>query len=358
MADSWLIRDGMDRERMLDMDRRIQPLRLAALSILAVCLVASGPWLGYWTLILLVAAGVFFKIAGSRTGHVERPERTLFAGWAAAETMIMIAVALTGGVESPMMAWFAIPIVTLSARFSVRGVTVGVITVMLMMIGVTVAVSADALVDSPPHLMAPIALVIAAAILSTALMQSDVEHRTEAVIDPLTGLLNRNALKHRTVELAQRSELTADPVGVIVADIDHFKRINDTHGHPVGDAVLKDLAYLLREELRAFDLAYRIGGEEFLILLPGADIDEAVVFANSLHDRVRRSKRGGVDVTMSFGVSSSGHGELFDYDRVFAAADMALYDAKNSGRDRVCAMPSNGDGGAEARFGSRPRIAI
>ena len=68
---------------------------------------------------------------------------------------------------------------------------------------------------------------------------------------------------------------------MIVADIDHFKRINDRHGHSVGDAVLKDIAYVMRKELRAFDLAYRIGGEEFLVLLPGANAGEAEEFAES-----------------------------------------------------------------------------
>lgn len=358
MADSWLIRNGMDRERMLDMDRRIQPLRLISLSVLGVWLIIMAPWMGWWTVVPLVVAGVFFKVAGAHTEGSERPEYFLFAGWVASEVMIAASVALTGGPASPAMAWFAIPVVTLSARFSVRGVVLGVITVLLMMIGVALVSDAGAVADYPPMLLAPIALIISTAILSTALMQSDVEHRTEAVIDPLTGLLNRYALQNRVTELAQRSAITAEPVGVIVADIDHFKRINDTHGHQVGDAVLKDLAYLLRKELRAFDLAYRIGGEEFLILLPGAGLAETVTFADDLRKTVSRAKRGGVDVTMSFGVSSSEYGELFDYDRNFESADAALYEAKNSGRNRVCSLTPAGTGAAEDTWASRrTRIA-
>ena len=188
-------------------------------------------------------------------------------------------------------------------------------------------------------MMAALAMLIATAILSTALMQSDVEHRTEAVIDQLTGLLNRTALRNRTIELTQRSEVTAEPVGVIIADIDHFKRINDTHGHAVGDAVLKDIAYVLRKELRAFDLAYRIGGEEFLVLLPGADLQETSEFAEALHGTVC-GVRGGQRVSMSFGVSASRYGTIFDYEHVFEQADAALYRAKNTGRDRVCIAPN------------------
>src|SRR3990172_9379674 len=112
MADSWLIRSGMDRERMLDMDRRIQPLRLVALSVLGLCLVISGPWLGWWTLVPLVIAGVFFKIAGDHTEGAAKPEYFLFAGWVASEVMIAASTALTGGPASPAMAWFVIPVVT------------------------------------------------------------------------------------------------------------------------------------------------------------------------------------------------------------------------------------------------------
>ena len=79
---------------------------------------------------------------------------------------------------------------------------------------------------------------------------------------------------------------------MIVGDLDHFKMINDTHGHPVGDSVLKDVAYLLRKQLRAFDLAYRLGGEEFLILLPGSDLERTVELAERLRERVAAEPLG------------------------------------------------------------------
>jgi diguanylate cyclase (GGDEF)-like protein len=204
------------------------------------------------------------------------------------------------------------------------------------MVAVALGVDAGAVISNPPILFAPMSLVISTGILSVAMMQSDLEHRTEAVIDPLTGLLNRNALRSRTQELAERSVLTGESIGVIVGDLDHFKQVNDEHGHAVGDAVLKDVAYLLRKELRAFDLAYRIGGEEFMILLPGADLPEAVKLADRLHRAVAADSLGGQFVTMSFGVSASEAGHRFDYDSVFTKADGALYEAKRSGRDRVC----------------------
>lgn len=361
MADSWLIADGMDRERMLDMDKRIQPLRTAALGVLGVTLVIGMPWMGVRTigllLIAVVIAGVFFKVAASKTEAFEKPEYVLFAGWAGAETLIAICVVITGGATSPALAWMAIPVVTLSARFSTRGVVVGVVTTLILQVTAICSRNLDSLSENPMYAGASIASVIALAILSTALMRSDVEHRTEAVIDPLTGLLNRAALRNRTLELAQRSEYTAEPVGVIVADIDHFKRINDRHGHSVGDAVLKDIAYVMRKELRAFDLAYRIGGEEFLVLLPGANSGEAKEFADELHKVLGAAPRGGQNVTMSFGVSASRYGDVFDYDKVFEHADAALYLAKNGGRDQVRLADEEksvaGAGGGFSRHASR-----
>jgi len=149
-------------------------------------------------------------------------------------------------------------------------------------------------------------------------------------------MLNRKALDSRVVELAQQSEVTGEPIGMIVGDLDHFKLINDTHGHAVGDVVLKEVAYLLRKQLRAFDLAYRIGGEEFLILLPGSDIERSRELAERLREAVSAERvAGGISITMSLGVSASNPSQRFSYDSVFAQADGALYEAKRNGRDQV-----------------------
>jgi diguanylate cyclase (GGDEF)-like protein len=162
------------------------------------------------------------------------------------------------------------------------------------------------------------------------------EHRGEAVIDPLTGMLNRKALMNRVDELDQQSKVTGEPVGLIVGDLDRFKEVNDSQGHAAGDAVLTDVAYILRKRLRAFDLAYRIGGEEFLILVPGADIHECARIAEDLRLAVAADAVGDrVRLTISFGVAASANGTGFDYERVFAAADEALYEAKSEGRNRV-----------------------
>jgi diguanylate cyclase (GGDEF)-like protein len=338
---TWLISDGMDRERMLDMDHLVAPVRRRSFVVIAIALLLCGPWLGWWTIAPLVLAAIVFRVADVTLKRVSHPEYLLFAAWTASQLMIAGSVAVTGGPSSPAMAWFAIPIVTLSARFPARGVVLGLGVTVAMMVAVSFGVDAHAVLAKPPLLIMPLALTIGVAILSTALMQSDVIHRSEAVIDPLTGMLNRNSLKDRTYELAHQSERTGQPVGLIAGDLDHFKHVNDSYGHATGDAVLQDVAYLLRKQLRAFDLAYRIGGEEFLVLLPGANLEQTAAMAERLRRGVQADTvGGGLRVTMSFGVSASSEHRAFDYKSICAEADAALYEAKREGRNRVCGGPS------------------
>jgi diguanylate cyclase (GGDEF)-like protein len=335
-AKSWLCRDDMDRQRLLDMEGRIGPVRRVAMGVIALALLACGPWLGWWTLVPLAVAAAVFQAAERRAPQAARPEYVLFAAWAITELAIAAAVALSGGVESPALAWLALPVVTLSSRFSSRGVVVGVCVALGAVFVVGLGTGASAIGADPILLVAPVTLVICTAILSTALMRSDVQHRSETVIDPLTGMLNRKALATRVAELEQQSTVSGEPIGLVVGDLDHFKAVNDLCGHATGDAVLKEVAYEMRKELRAFDLAYRLGGEEFLVVLPGADSLQAERLAERLREALgATSFSGDQRVTMSFGVSASARGGRFDYQRVFGEADMALFEAKRSGRDRV-----------------------
>jgi diguanylate cyclase (GGDEF)-like protein len=196
-------------------------------------------------------------------------------------------------------------------------------------------VDLDAVRAAPQMLAFPASLVVGIALVGSALMRSEVEHRADAIVDPLTQMLNRTALAARGRELALQSQVSGRPVGLVLGDIDHFKRINDTQGHQAGDAVLREIAYRWRAVLRAYDLAYRLGGEEFVVLVPGATPAEAIGVAERLRDAVRAEPIAGHDITMSFGVALSGPGG-FDLDAQYARADTALYAAKHGGRDQVC----------------------
>lgn len=329
-----LRRLDVDRDRLLDMERRLRPLRAGAFGVLAGALVAGGPWVGWWTLVPLGLAAAGFAVVDHGLQAAERPELRIAGAWLIAETAIAVSVALTGGARSPAVAWLAIPVVTLSARFNARGVACGVLVVAALMLASTLGVSPNVVAQDPPVLLFPLALLGAVALLSMALMKSDLDHRSASIIDPLTSMLNRNALRTRIDELTQQAAILGEPVGMIVGDLDRFKAINDGHGHAVGDAVLRDVAYRMRKHLRAFDLAYRLGGEEFLVLLPGAELAQTVAVAEQLRGQVSAQPCAGQRVTMSFGASASTRG-VFAYDDVFAHADQALYRAKRAGRNRV-----------------------
>jgi diguanylate cyclase (GGDEF)-like protein len=344
MTGSWLCRDDLDRERLLDMEHHLRPVRVVTMIVIAGTLLASAAFLSteifISALVGVVVAMGLFRFADSYAARSERPEYVMFAAWTGAELVIAACIVVSGGADSPAVAWLAIPVVTLASRFSTRGVILGVAIAFVLLIAVTVGVDPAAILDDPPLFTAPLVVILTVAILSLALMRSDLHHRGAAVIDPLTGMLNRKALGSRIEELSQQSRVSGEPIGLIMGDLDHFKGVNDSHGHASGDAVLKDIAYTLRKHLRAFDLAYRIGGEEFLVVLPGAHARRCAGVAEELRQRIEGSSFGDdVDLTMSFGVSASAAGTEFDYAKVFTAADEALYEAKRLGRNQVCVSP-------------------
>jgi two-component system cell cycle response regulator len=164
-----------------------------------------------------------------------------------------------------------------------------------------------------------------------------------AVTDPLTGLYNRRYATPYLMEIAKQSKKTGQDFAVMMIDIDHFKRINDRHGHSAGDAVLVELADRLRNNLRVIDLIARVGGEEFLVALPHSTAEQAQIAANRLCRIVNQKHfdvgRGHLPlhVTISVGVAvgSADSTAMICADDMCHQADGALYVAKSAGRDRV-----------------------
>jgi two-component system, cell cycle response regulator len=163
----------------------------------------------------------------------------------------------------------------------------------------------------------------------------------EAAHDPLTGLWNHGAILELLQRETQRNRRTADPVGVMMADLDHFKKVNDTYGHPVGDVVLRECAHRMVAEFRDYDWVGRYGGEEFLIVVPGCTGADLAATAERLRcciaGRPIETAAGPIPVTVSVGVVS---GQFFqhpnpDYAALLSAADQALYQAKAQGRNQV-----------------------
>jgi len=161
-----------------------------------------------------------------------------------------------------------------------------------------------------------------------------------ATRDPLTNVANRRELENQLAgRVDEFTEGGTEPFSVIFADADHFKRVNDTYGHSVGDQVLIDFARLLTQETYSGELVGRYGGEEFVILCPDTNLEQAVRRAERLRTTLRTAKIGGVDrlrVTASFGVAQAEQGDTVD--TLLRRADKALYRAKEQGRDRTCSM--------------------
>ncbi len=154
-----------------------------------------------------------------------------------------------------------------------------------------------------------------------------------SMYDPLTGLLNRRAAQDLVDEFAQHNSLTG--TAVVVMDIDHFKQVNDTYGHEVGDEALKSISKVVQNAVREGDAAVRWGGEEIVIICPRTSFDGALRVAEKLRDEIKELRFSAEDLrlTASFGVANIRHGESFS--QALGRADEALYDAKNNGRDQV-----------------------
>jgi two-component system, cell cycle response regulator len=183
--------------------------------------------------------------------------------------------------------------------------------------------------------------------LQGALVKAHTELQFEAAHDHLTGLWNRGAIMDLLQRETQRTVRIGEPLGVIMADLDHFKRINDSYGHPIGDAVLREVAHRLLASVRNYDYVGRYGGEEFLIVLTACAPADLVATAERMRAFVSEkpvdTDVGPIPVTISIGLAAqhlSGL-ELAKGEELVRTADSALYTAKANGRNRVECAPES-----------------
>jgi diguanylate cyclase (GGDEF)-like protein/PAS domain S-box-containing protein len=162
--------------------------------------------------------------------------------------------------------------------------------------------------------------------------------RRSVTCDHLTGLANRRSFYETAEADLVRQARSRSPVSLLMVDADHFKRINDRHGHAAGDQVLRHLAECVSSGLRAHDVAARLGGEEFVVWLPGTDADDATGVAERIRSRLAAQRLevagASIDVTVSIGVASTDAG-VEDLPALLRRADLAMYEAKRLGRNRV-----------------------
>jgi diguanylate cyclase (GGDEF)-like protein len=330
----WLCPTERDRARVIDMSDRIRRARAVAAGAMGIGILATAPWTGWWTLLLFGVAVVAIATLDRRMARTERPERPVATTLLTISVVLAVAAAFTGGAHSPALAWLVVPAAMAAIRFRSRVVVAGAILTALEMIVISVVVDPAGLAADPRFLMVALALLVSVVAVTTALSGAEMQYREESVLDPLTGLLNRNGLASRFGEVREQAALLDKPVCLVTCDLDEFKRVNDSYGHDRGDQVLRDTTYEMRKALRSFELFYRLGGEEFLVLLPGMDAEGGIEVGERLRAAVERSRPAGVEVTLSVGVAAR-MGKALHYDELYRRADRALYAAKAAGRNRV-----------------------
>src|SRR5215217_4156060 len=331
---TWLCPTEQHRMRAREAGARVRAARTVAAMACGIALFAIAPFQGWWILILLAATAAILGTIEVRLRRSRHPELVAVQSMLVILGLLGLGVAFSGGEASPALPWLILPVAMAAARFRPQVLVVGAAITAAVMLAVSVGVDADAVADDPSGLISALTLLIGITAITSALTEGELEHRDRAVLDPLTGLLNRSSLGSRAVEIEQQARLSGGPVSLVLLDLDRFKDVNDTHGHDRGDSVLRDVAYEIRKSLRSFELVYRIGGEEFLVLLPGVELTEALQIAERVRGAVEEARPGALSLTVSAGVASEAGGHI-RYAELFRAADAALLDAKRSGRNRV-----------------------
>ncbi len=177
--------------------------------------------------------------------------------------------------------------------------------------------------------------------LQEELARANDELRRMSQTDGLTGVDNRRHIEERLTEAFEHAARLNEPLAVVMSDVDHFKSVNDSYGHQAGDAVLRQVAEVLRDTAREIDRVGRYGGEEFLVLLPGANLEDARRYAERARAAVEAREfaydGGAVRRTLSAGVAAWPHPDVRHQEALVKLADEALYAAKEAGRNRVVA---------------------
>ncbi len=241
-----------------------------------------APWTGYLTFVVFAPVLVELATVEKRMARSAHPEIVIARATLVVLFFLALGTALNGGLDSPSLSWMIVPVAFAATRYRWQVVVACAVITAVAMLLATIPVDPEAVLGNPERLIANIALLVCVVTITSALMHGELTQRDRAVLDPLTGLLNRSSLGTRTAEIEQQARLSGGALSLVLCDIDRFKSVNDSFGHERGDAVLRDVAYEIRTSLRSFELAYRLGGEEFLVLMPGAELSEAREVAERL----------------------------------------------------------------------------
>jgi diguanylate cyclase (GGDEF)-like protein len=335
---NWLVRGDFERDHIRDHAAALNRTHHGALGFVALALVASIPWIGWELMVPALAAVPVYHFAERRVRRARRPEYLLAGAWVLVQLSIFAGSQIVAEPEPYMLVLFVPMLIGMTAVFPTRGVLLLSAVTAVLTVGAGILAIPELALEQP-GLFAPHVLTVTwIALMSGVAGRASIEHRVRAVVDPLTGVLTRAALRSRLDEVAHESQVPGARVSVIAFDIDDFKGINDTHGHAVGDEVLRATGSALRAELHALEWGFRLGGDEFLVVVPGGE-QEARILAERIRTALSAIRIGDIRITGSFGVAESSPGARFDFEGVSRRADAALYEAKRAGRNCVAVAP-------------------
>ncbi len=335
-ATTWLVGTEEDRRRIRETERVVTRARqVTVVTVIATLPFLSGRY-GVWILAVGVLYAAYSRFVDRQYQHSSYGDVWMMSLTLVTQAMFAAAAVATGGPHSPALLWLVICMIMLPCRYGRNGIIVGSAWSFLCLAAGALSQGWAAFVDYPEIFAVALSTGTSCLAYGTALRNGEVAQRRAAVLDPLTGLLNRAKLDERFEEVRQVAVARERTVGLLLCDLDHFKLVNDHHGHARGDAVLVATAAELRRVLADHELIYRLGGEEFAVVLPDTDVAAATACGELVRSAIVAARPGGVDVTTSVGVAV-GDPAALDYSTLFAAADSALYRAKHAGRNRVVA---------------------
>lgn len=301
-----------------------------------------------WMRGIMVATIVEFVFAGfcviafpfvRKTRHLHRWTLAVTLPWILA---VWLVVALPAAASSVFIWALVLPILLMFLLGRRLGLVLSVVSLLGALL---IAARRFGLPENPDQIayaanlvIAAVALLVLAYVYERAQEKAERDLRHLAITDSLTGLPNRTLLYENFARMKALAIRQKTPLSLLAMDLDHFKRINDEHGHDVGDRVLRELADLLRRRLRQSDQVYRMGGEEFLVLMPDTSLDQASRMAENLRSRIEslqvQFQTLPIPLTASIGVSQmTGPEESFD--SLLRRADQNMYWCKANGRNRV-----------------------
>jgi diguanylate cyclase (GGDEF)-like protein len=338
-SSTWLCPTPFDRARLVDMEERLQSARVVMFGMLGVGFVIAVPWLGWWPVVLVTAQVVAYLGLKRPIASSDRPEYAVAVAVSLAQVLAAAGVALTGASDSALLIVFLVGVASLPARFGTNGVVAGVVLTEILIFASTAGVDPAGFVAHPERVIVTATASLGLAAFAHALMQAESQKRSDSVYDVLTGLPNRRGLEVRFEDLRVSALESGASLALLLCDLDAFKSVNDAHGHQRGDAVLAETAGAISRCLRSTELVFRLGGEEFLVLVAGCGPEGAVSVGERVRLAVEAALPSGLPVTCSIGVGVA-TGEDIEFDTLFGAADRALYDAKHAGRNRVALTPA------------------